>query len=71
VSPAYHRLHHATEGRIDVNLGTVLTIWDVATKRAVCPVRGAPPIPTGLSGRRVPSSRSDRPTNPSVYSASS
>ncbi len=54
VSPAYHRLHHATEGRIDVNLGTVLTIWDVASKRAVFPVRGAPPIPTGLSGGRVP-----------------
>jgi sterol desaturase/sphingolipid hydroxylase (fatty acid hydroxylase superfamily) len=54
VSPAYHRLHHATEGRIDVNLGTVLTVWDVATKRAVFPVRGAPPIPTGLFGRRVP-----------------
>jgi sterol desaturase/sphingolipid hydroxylase (fatty acid hydroxylase superfamily) len=54
VSPAYHRLHHTTQGRLDVNLGTVLTIWDVATKRAVFPVRGAPPIPTGLSGRQVP-----------------
>ena len=54
VSPAYHRLHHTTEGRLDVNLGTVLTIWDVATRRAVFPVPGAPPIPTGLTGRQVP-----------------
>ncbi len=54
VSPAYHRLHHTTEGRLDVNLGTVLTIWDMATRRAVFPVPGAPPIPTGLTGRQVP-----------------
>jgi sterol desaturase/sphingolipid hydroxylase (fatty acid hydroxylase superfamily) len=54
VSPAYHRLHHATEGRIDVNLGTVLTVWDVLTDRAVFPVRGAEPNATGLAGRPVP-----------------
>lgn len=54
VSPAYHRLHHATEGRIDVNLATVLTIWDVFTRRAVFPVSGSPPIATGLSSRQVP-----------------
>ena len=29
VSPAYHRLHHASKGRIDLNLGSVFTIWDV------------------------------------------
>jgi sterol desaturase/sphingolipid hydroxylase (fatty acid hydroxylase superfamily) len=54
VSPAYHRIHHATEGRIDVNLGTVFTFWDVLTRRAVFPVRGAEPIATGLGGRPVP-----------------
>jgi sterol desaturase/sphingolipid hydroxylase (fatty acid hydroxylase superfamily) len=54
VSPAYHRLHHASEGRIDVNLGTVFTFWDVLTRRAVFPVPGAEPIATGLRGRPVP-----------------
>jgi sterol desaturase/sphingolipid hydroxylase (fatty acid hydroxylase superfamily) len=54
VSPAYHRLHHATEGRTDVNLGTVLTLWDVLTHRAAFPVRGAEPNATGLAGRPVP-----------------
>ena len=54
VSPAYHRLHHAAEGRIDVNLGTVFTFWDVLTGRAVFPVRGARPIPTGLDRRQIP-----------------
>ncbi len=54
VSPAYHRLHHAAEGRIDVNLGTVFTFWDVFTRRAVFPVPGARPILTGLDRRLVP-----------------
>jgi sterol desaturase/sphingolipid hydroxylase (fatty acid hydroxylase superfamily) len=54
VSPAYHRLHHASEGRIDVNLGSVLTVWDVLSHRAVFPKRGDPPIETGLHGRLVP-----------------
>ncbi len=54
VSPAYHRLHHAAVGRIDVNLGTVFTFWDVATKRAVFPVSGARPIATGLDRRPIP-----------------
>jgi hypothetical protein len=54
VSPAYHRLHHASKGRIDLNLGSVFTIWDVMTRRAVFPVGGAEPIATGLHRRPVP-----------------
>jgi sterol desaturase/sphingolipid hydroxylase (fatty acid hydroxylase superfamily) len=53
VSPAYHRLHHATE-RQDLNLGVVLTVWDVASRRARFPVAGAVPGPTGLARRPVP-----------------
>jgi sterol desaturase/sphingolipid hydroxylase (fatty acid hydroxylase superfamily) len=54
VSPAYHRLHHASRGRIDLNLGSVFTIWDVMTRRAVFPVPAAEPIATGLHQRPVP-----------------
>lgn len=54
VSPAYHRLHHAACGPNDVNLGNVLTVWDVLAHRAVFPARGAPAIATGLIGRPVP-----------------
>ena len=54
ISPAYHRLHHAAEGRIDINLGIVLTVWDVVTGRAAFPVPGGPVGATGLAGRPVP-----------------
>jgi sterol desaturase/sphingolipid hydroxylase (fatty acid hydroxylase superfamily) len=56
VSPAYHRTHHASTGRIDINLGTVFSVWDVFSRRAVFPARGAdrPVIATGLAGRPVP-----------------
>jgi len=50
-SPAYHRLHHAVDGPYDVNLGIVLTIWDVLARRAVFPNRGTPACRTGLAGR--------------------
>ena len=53
-SPAYHRLHHAVDGPYDVNLGIVLTIWDVLARRAVFPARGAPACRTGLAGRPLP-----------------
>jgi sterol desaturase/sphingolipid hydroxylase (fatty acid hydroxylase superfamily) len=56
VSPAYHRIHHKPAGRLDINLGTVFTIWDMMTRRAVFPARrsqqAAPE--TGLAGRPVP-----------------
>lgn len=53
VSPAYHRIHHAIDGPNDVNLGIVLTLWDVLARRAVFPQRGAQPCRTGLAGRPV------------------
>jgi sterol desaturase/sphingolipid hydroxylase (fatty acid hydroxylase superfamily) len=60
VSPAYHRLHHSSTGRIDLNLGSVFTIWDVMTRRAVFPVRAAEPIATGLHQRPVPIEQAQR-----------
>ncbi|MFY9931600.1 MAG: sterol desaturase family protein [Streptosporangiaceae bacterium] len=53
VSPAYHRLHHATDNQA-VNLGVVLTIWDVLAGYARFPARGSGVIRTGLAGRPVP-----------------
>jgi sterol desaturase/sphingolipid hydroxylase (fatty acid hydroxylase superfamily) len=53
VSPAYHRLHHATDNQA-VNLGVVLTIWDVLIGYARFPARRDAPGRTGLDGRPVP-----------------
>lgn len=53
VSPAYHRIHHAIDGPYNVNLGIVLTLWDVLARRAVFPQGGAPPCRTGLAGRPI------------------
>jgi sterol desaturase/sphingolipid hydroxylase (fatty acid hydroxylase superfamily) len=53
VSPAYHRLHHATDVQ-DMNLGVVLTVWDVLARRARFPARASRPGRTGLNGRPVP-----------------
>jgi sterol desaturase/sphingolipid hydroxylase (fatty acid hydroxylase superfamily) len=53
VSPAYHRLHHAPDIQ-RVNLGVVLTIWDVLAGRARFPSRDAAAGRTGLDGRPVP-----------------
>jgi hypothetical protein len=53
VSPAYHRLHHAMDGPQNVNLGIVLTVWDVLARRAVFPERGAAVCRTGLAGRPI------------------
>lgn len=62
ISPAYHRIHHRATGRLDINLGTVFTFWDMLSRRAVLPAAGKPAIPTGLSGRPVPVEQSgDRP----------
>ncbi len=56
ISPAYHRIHHRATGRLDINLGTVFTFWDVASRRAVFPERGPGRViaPTGLAGRPIP-----------------
>jgi sterol desaturase/sphingolipid hydroxylase (fatty acid hydroxylase superfamily) len=53
VSPAYHRLHHDREDQ-SINLGVVLTIWDVVAGRARFPARGHAVRLTGLDGRPVP-----------------
>jgi sterol desaturase/sphingolipid hydroxylase (fatty acid hydroxylase superfamily) len=53
VSPAYHRLHHDRENQA-VNLGVVLTIWDIAARRAVYSAPGDVVGRTGLDGRPVP-----------------
>src|SRR5580704_4296904 len=53
VSPAYHRLHHDRENQA-LNLGVVLTIWDVLAGYARFPRRGDAVISTGLDGRPVP-----------------
>jgi sterol desaturase/sphingolipid hydroxylase (fatty acid hydroxylase superfamily) len=53
VSPAFHRAHHRPVGRLDINLGTVFSIWDVLSDRAVFPARGTSPTPTGLAGRPI------------------
>jgi sterol desaturase/sphingolipid hydroxylase (fatty acid hydroxylase superfamily) len=65
ISPAYHRIHHRATGRLDINLGTVFTFWDVLSRRAVFPerVRGpvaAPAAPTGLAGRPVPVEQAEK-----------
>jgi sterol desaturase/sphingolipid hydroxylase (fatty acid hydroxylase superfamily) len=54
VSPSYHRIHHAAQGRNDVNLGTVLTLWDILSHRAVFPLPGTAPIDTGIAGQPLP-----------------
>ena len=53
VSPAYHRLHHAPDIQ-GVNLGVVLTIWDVLAGRARFRARTDTVGRTGLNGRPVP-----------------
>ena len=53
VSPAYHRLHHAPDTQ-GVNLGVVLTVWDVLAGRARFPSRSGAVGRTGLTGRPVP-----------------
>jgi sterol desaturase/sphingolipid hydroxylase (fatty acid hydroxylase superfamily) len=54
ISPAYHRIHHAATGRLDINLGTVFAIWDAASRRAIFPAKNPKVIETGLAGRPVP-----------------
>jgi len=58
VSPAYHRLHHAPDTQ-QVNLGVVLTIWDVLARRARFPARSDGIGRTGLDGRPIPVEQDD------------
>ena len=64
VSPAYHRLHHATDDQA-VNLGVVLTIWDVLAGYARFPARRDAVGRTGLDGRPVPVEQ-DAPSRPAL-----
>jgi len=64
ISPAYHRAHHRTSGRLDVNLGVVFAIWDTLSGRAIFPAprTQSAPIATGLAGRPIPIEQAgDRP----------
>ena len=63
VSPAYHRLHHARDDQ-RVNLGVVLTIWDVLAGYARFPARGDQAGATGLDGRPVPVEQDERARPP-------
>lgn len=63
VSPAYHRLHHSRVGALGVNLGIVLTWWDVLSRRAMFPQPGDAPCPTGVSGRSLVTEQTDRSTS--------
>jgi sterol desaturase/sphingolipid hydroxylase (fatty acid hydroxylase superfamily) len=58
VSPAYHRFHHAPDNQ-GVNLGVVLTIWDVLAGRARFPRSADATGATGLNGRPVPVEQDD------------
>jgi sterol desaturase/sphingolipid hydroxylase (fatty acid hydroxylase superfamily) len=58
VSPAYHRLHHDPDTQ-HLNLGVVLTIWDLLAGRARFPGRHEAAGPTGLAGRPVPVEQDD------------
>ncbi len=62
ISPAYHRIHHRATGRLDINLGTVFTIWDVLSRRAVFPAAnaGQAASATGLAGRPIPVEQAGR-----------
>ena len=51
VSPNFHRIHHRLDGRQDVNLGFVLSIWDQLAGRAVFPTPATIRADTGLPGR--------------------
>ncbi|HET9690757.1 MAG TPA: sterol desaturase family protein [Acidimicrobiales bacterium] len=56
VSPAYHRLHHASvdvDGKRAVNFGFVLAVWDRVGGTAALP-HGREVLATGIGGRPVP-----------------
>lgn len=65
ISPAYHRLHHRPEGRLDINLGTVLACWDVLSGRGIFPSSRAVPA-TGLGGRPFPVEQATGETLPRI-----
>ncbi len=67
VSPNFHRIHHRLDGRQDVNLGFVLSIWDQLAGRAVFPTAATIRADTGLPGRPlVVEQEGDRPRHLAV-----
>jgi sterol desaturase/sphingolipid hydroxylase (fatty acid hydroxylase superfamily) len=58
VSPAYHRIHHALDAQC-INLGVVLTIWDVLARCATFPAPSDAVGRTGLGGRPIPVEQGD------------
>jgi sterol desaturase/sphingolipid hydroxylase (fatty acid hydroxylase superfamily) len=54
VSPAYHRIHHAYGADMGLNLGAVLTVWDLLSGRAAFPPPESATPPTGLVVPHVP-----------------
>jgi sterol desaturase/sphingolipid hydroxylase (fatty acid hydroxylase superfamily) len=59
ISPTYHRVHHRTDGRLDINLGVLFTFWDRLARRAIFPDLAAPVPPTGLAARPIPVEQAD------------
>jgi len=67
VSPAYHRLHHSVDGPDGINLGIVLTVWDVLAGRARFPVRARPASTSRLADRSVRvEQEGDSPWHPAI-----
>jgi sterol desaturase/sphingolipid hydroxylase (fatty acid hydroxylase superfamily) len=67
VSPNFHRIHHRLDGRQDVNLGFVLSIWDQLAGRAVFPTAATIRADTGLPGRPLAvEQEGDRPRHLAV-----
>lgn len=52
ISPTYHRIHHRPTGRLDINIGTIFTVWDRMTGRAIFPDPAMPAPRTGLDAPR-------------------
>ena len=60
----YHRLHHAYGADMGLNLGAVLTVWDVLSRRATFPIPGARARPPGLPPSTSPSSSESKEWRP-------
>lgn len=65
VSPAYHRLHHTYGADMGLNLGAVLTVWDLMSGRAAFPRPESATPRTGLVVQNVPLEQRIRTWRPS------
>ena len=64
VSPMYHRLHHEYGADMGLNLGAVLTVWDLLSRRAAFPNPATKTPPTGLAARHIPLEQGTTPWRP-------